>query len=172
MEAPALKTDRLTLRGITMHDWEAYAVMWADPRVTAFIGGAPRPRDVAWTKFGQAAAMWTLFGYGNWVVIDRANAMFLGVCGLAQYERGIPEIAGFPEAGWAFAAASWGRGIASEAIGAMVGWADSNGIVETRCLIDDGNVASVKVATRHGYLPCATLPDKQVFTRRAPSAPD
>ena len=172
MDAPTLTTDRLILRGITMQDWEPYTAMWSDPRVTAFIGGAPRPREVAWTKFGQAAAMWTLFGYGNWAVIDRADATFLGVCGLAQYERGIAELARFPEAGWAFAAPSWGRGIASEAISAIVGWADTHGIAETRCLIDDGNVASVKVATRNGYAPCATLPDKQVFRRRAPSVPD
>jgi RimJ/RimL family protein N-acetyltransferase len=170
MDAPTLMTDRLILRGIAMQDWEPYAAMWADLRVTAFIGGEPRPRDVAWTKFGQAAAMWGLFGYGNWAVIDHADATFLGVCGLAHYERGIPELGGFPEAGWAFAAASWGRGIASEAIGAVVAWADANQILETRCLIDDGNVASVKVAQRNGYSPCATLPDKQVFRRRAPSA--
>ena len=155
-----------------MDDWEPYAAMWADPRVTAFIGGAPRARDLAWTKFGEAAAMWTLFCYGNWAVIERADATFLGVCGLAQYERGIPDLAGFPEAGWAFAAASWGRGIASEAIAAVVGWADANDLAETRCLIDDDNRASVRVAMRNGYRPCASLPDKQVFRRRAPSAPD
>ena len=170
MMMPMLETQRLTLRGLTMDDWEPYAAMWADPRVTAFIGGAPRPRDLAWTKFGQAVAMWHLFGYGNWAVIDRADATFLGVCGLAQYERGIAELAGFPEAGWAFAAASWGRGIASEAIGAVVGWADADGIAETRCLIDDANGASIKVAARNGYLPCASLPDKKVFRRPAPSA--
>ena len=169
MTAPRLTTSRLILRGLTMDDWEPYAAMWADPRVTAFIGGEPRSRDVAWTKFGQAAAMWTLFDYGNWAVIDGADATFLGVCGLAQYERGIPELGGFPEAGWAFAAASWGRGIASEAVGAVVDWADANRIMETRCLIDDGNAASVKVATRNGYVPCAALLDKQVFRRPWPS---
>jgi RimJ/RimL family protein N-acetyltransferase len=169
MIAPVLTTDRLVLRGLCIDDWEPYAAMWADARVTAYIGGEPRARDLAWTKFGQAAAMWTLFGYGNWAVIDRADATFLGVCGLAQYERGIAELAGFPEAGWAFAADSWGRGIASEAIAAVVDWADAHGITETRCLIDDGNVASVRVATRNGYRPCATLPDKQVFRRQAPS---
>jgi RimJ/RimL family protein N-acetyltransferase len=166
---PTLNTDRLSLRAIAMEDWEPYAAMWADPRVTTHIGGEPRPRDVAWIKFGQAAGMWNLFGYGNWTVIDRADATFLGVCGLAQYERGITELGGFPEAGWAFAAESWGRGIASEAISAMVGWADANGISETRCLIDDANIASIKVAMRNGYEPCALLPDKKVFRRLAPS---
>lgn len=172
MDAPTLTADRVTLRGLTMADWDAYAAMWADPKVTAFIGGEPRPRDLAWVKFGQAAGMWSLFGFGNWSVIDRTDQAFLGICGFAVYERGIAELEGFPEAGWAFAASSWGRGIAHESIDAIHRWADAGGLSETRCLIDDGNVASIKVAARVGYAPIATLDGRRVFTRRAASAPD
>jgi RimJ/RimL family protein N-acetyltransferase len=168
MDAPTLQTERLTLRAITMADWEPYAAMWADPRVTEFIGGEPRARDMAWPKFGQAVGMWNLFGYGNWAVIDRIEAMFMGVCGFAHYERGIVELAGFPEAGWAFAAESWGRGIASEAIAAIVVWADANDIVESRCMIDNGNIASAKVATRNGYIRCASVDGAVIYRRTAP----
>jgi RimJ/RimL family protein N-acetyltransferase len=169
MDAPTLTTDRLILRALTMRDWEAYATMWEDPRVTAFIGGQPRPRDVAWPKFGQAVAMWALVGYGNWAVIDRADDTFLGVAGLSDFKRGIDELEGYPEAGWAFAAASWGRGIASEAIGAVTGWADAAGIAETRCMIDHGNLASAKVAARCGYLPFAKLTGERTAYRRGNS---
>jgi len=168
LDAPLLMTDRLALRGLTMADWEPYAAMWADRRVTAFIGGTPRPRDVAWPKFCQSAGMWALFDYGMWAVIDRTDATFLGLCGFAQYERGIEELAGFPENGWAFAAQSWGRGIASEAIAATLAWADARGISETRCVIDDANAASVTVAQRCGYAPFAQLAAARVFRRRAP----
>lgn len=168
MDAPTITTDRLTLRAITMADWEPYAAMWADPRVTEYIGGTPRTREMAWPKFGQAVGMWSLFGYGNWAVTGRIDATFMGVCGFAQYERGIAELGGFPEAGWAFTAESWGRGVASEAIAAIVVWADANDIAETCCLIDDANIASVKVATRNGYVPFVTLPDMRVFRRAAP----
>jgi RimJ/RimL family protein N-acetyltransferase len=166
MDTPTLTTARLTLRGLSMADWEAYATMWADPRVTAFIGGQPRPRDVAWPKFGQAAAMWTLVGYGNWAVIESADSTFLGIAGLSDFKRGIVELEGYPEAGWAFAAASWGRGIASEAIAAVTGWADTAGIAETRCMIDHGNIASAKVAARCGFLPFAELGDERTVFRR------
>jgi RimJ/RimL family protein N-acetyltransferase len=169
--APTLTTDRLILRAITMADWEPYATMWSDPRVTTFIGGVPRPRDVAWPKFGQAVAMWALVGYGNWAVIDRADSTFLGVAGLSDFKRGIAEMDIFPEAGWAFAAASWGRGVASEAISAVTGWADAAGLTETRCMIDHANVASAKVAERCGYVPFAQLDgDRQAFRRRAPNS--
>ncbi len=172
MDMPTLRTRSLILRATTMADWAAYAAMWADPRVTAHIGGAPRPRDVAWTKFGQSVAMWTLFGYGMWTVVDGNEARFLGLCGFARYERDILELEGFPEAGWAFAPQSWGRGVASEAVGAIVAWADANDIAETRCMIDDANHASVRVATRNGYTPFAALCDKKIFRRRAPSPAD
>jgi RimJ/RimL family protein N-acetyltransferase len=171
MIAPTLTTDRLTLRGLSMADWEAYATMWEDPRVTAFIGGQPRPRDVAWPKFGQAAAMWTLVGYGNWAVIARADATFLGVVGLSDFKRGIAELEDYPEAGWAFAAASWGRGIASESIAAVTGWADAAGIAETRCMIDHGNIASTKVAMRCGYLPFGELAGERTAFRRPARKP-
>ena len=35
-------------------------------------------------------------------------------------------------------------------------------------VIDDANLASVRVATRNGYVPCVTLPDKRIFRRTAP----
>ncbi len=171
MDAPTLSTERLTLRGLSMADWEAYAMMWEDPRVTAFIGGQPRPRDVAWPKFGQAAAMWGLVGYGNWAVIDQADGAFLGVAGLSDFKRGIAELEGYPEAGWAFAAASWGRGIASEAMAVVTAWADMAGIAETRCMIDHGNIASAKVAERCGYQPFAELAGGRAAFRRPSRAP-
>jgi RimJ/RimL family protein N-acetyltransferase len=170
MDAPTLTTHRLILRALTMADWEAYATMWEDARVTAFIGGQPRTRDVAWPKFGQAAGMWALVGYGNWAVIDRADATFLGVAGLSDFKRGIAELEGYPEAGWAFAAASWGQGIASEAIGAVTDWTDAAGIAETRCMIDHGNLASAKVAARCGYVPFAELEGaRRAFRRPSPA---
>lgn len=166
MKAPTLKTEHLILRGLTMADWEPYATMWADPRVTTFIGGQPRPRDVAWLKFCQAAGMWALVGHGNWAIVDRSDNAFLGVAGLSDFKRGIAELEGYPEAGWAFAAASWGRGVASEAIAAVNNWADAAGIAETRCMIDHANLASAKVAARCGYQPFAELAGERTAFRR------
>jgi RimJ/RimL family protein N-acetyltransferase len=148
---PTLTTDRLTLRAISPDDWEPYAAMWADPRVTEFIGGEPRAPSVAWPKFVQSTGFWLLFGYGYWTITDR-DGRFIGIGGFAQQARGIPELVGHPECGWTFVADVWGRGIASEAVAAMVDWADGALAVETRCLIDRNNAPSIKVATRNGYV--------------------
>jgi RimJ/RimL family protein N-acetyltransferase len=168
---PILTTDRLTLRAISMTDWDAYAAMWADERVTTFIGGEPRPRDVAWMKFCQSIGLWSLLGYGYWTVLDRAQGGFLGIAGFAQFERGYPALGGYPEAGWAFVADAWGRGIASETVAAILIWADKHlPADETRCMIDHGNPASAAVAQRNGYVLTDELANGMpVFRRRAPS---
>lgn len=152
MEAPTLTTKRLILRATRKDDFQAYAAMWSDPRVTDFIGGAPRPRNEAWLRFATGAGLWPILGYGYWIVTDRETDALVGVGGLAVFERGIEELNGFPEAGWAFTADSWGKGYASEMVAAVLGWADQSlAAPEVRCIIDPGNDASVRVAAKNGF---------------------
>jgi RimJ/RimL family protein N-acetyltransferase len=60
------------------------------------------------------------------MIDDRATGEFLGEGGFADFRRGIPELEGVPEMGWAFVRSAWGRGLASEAVAAMLSWADAN----------------------------------------------
>jgi RimJ/RimL family protein N-acetyltransferase len=61
---PVIETDRLRLREHRLSDKDVHIAMWADPRVTRFIGGEPRAPDVAWGKFLSSAGMWPVLGYG------------------------------------------------------------------------------------------------------------
>lgn len=152
MIAPTLHTERLTLRPLSLGDWEAYAAAWADPRLTEFIGGQPRTRTESWGKFLQGIGLWPLFGYGYWSFVDRENGAFLGNGGLASFERGLPELESYPEAGWAFVPDAWGRGLATEAMAAILAWADEAlDRPEIRCIIDPGNTASQRVAAKLGF---------------------
>ncbi len=152
-EAPRLETSRLFLRAQMLADFEDYATMWADPRVTGFIGGEPRPRDAAWRRFGQGSGLWPLIGHGAWSVTWRNGGGYLGTVVLANFERGMPELAGAPEAGWAFAAPAWGQGVASEAVSTMMAWADAAlDVPEIRCIIDPGNAPSIRVAEKTGFI--------------------
>jgi RimJ/RimL family protein N-acetyltransferase len=150
---PTILTERLILRPLSLDDWEAYAAAWADPQMTAFIGGQPRDRTTSWAKFTSAAGLWPIVGYGYWSFIDRKTDTFLGTGGLARHERGLADLEGFPEAGWAFVPGAWGRGLATEAIRAVLNWSDSErGAPEVRCIIDPGNTASIRVAEKLGFV--------------------
>ncbi len=157
MLAPTLTTDRLILRATQLDDFGSYAAIWADPRVTDYIGGTPRSRAESWLRFGLGAGLWSLHGFGYWMIVERETGTLAGVGGLGNFERGLAELLGFPEAGWALGADHWGKGYATEAVGAIVAWADAALAHEIRCIIDPGNMASVRVAEKHGFAKCGEL---------------
>jgi RimJ/RimL family protein N-acetyltransferase len=171
MIAPTLVTDRLSIEPMALAHWEEYAAAWADPRMTEFIGGAPRIRNVSWAKMLQGIGLWSLLGYGYWSFVERATGKFVGNGGLAQFERGIPELEGYPEAGWAFAPDAWGKGYATEAMAAILAWAGAAKLGEIRCIIDPGNAASHNVAAKLGFEKFADSHDvmgKLFIYRRVP----
>ncbi len=88
--------------------------MWADERVTSFIGGAAAGSQDQLDQVHSGRGLWPLMGYGYWLAFERDGGALAGVGGLARFERGVPSLEGYPEAGWAFGADSWGKGYATE----------------------------------------------------------
>ena len=149
--APTLTTERLTLRGHHPDDLDALAAMWAEPAVYERIGGKPRHPEDVWIRLLRSIGQWTAFGYGAWVVCDRATGDVLGDMGLLESRREITPALLAPEAGWTLATAAHGKGYAGEAMRAILDWADARGIGQTCCIIDPGNAASIRLAEKLGY---------------------
>lgn len=156
--APVIETARTILRPHTHADFEPFAKMWADPVVTEHFGRT-FDRGESWTRFLRSVGLWPILGFGYWAVEDRVSGAYLGLVGIADFERGIPEIAGVPEAGWVLGAAAHGRGIATETVAAMMRWADGTiDAPRTCCIIDPSNTGSFNVADKMGYVRGATVP--------------
>ena len=149
---PIIETARLRLRPQRLSDKDAHIAMWADARVTRFIGGEPRAPDVSWGKFLSAAGLWPVMGFGYWVFADKASDRLIGMGGLSYFGRGIAELEGVPEAGWAFDADHWGAGYATEAMAAVLNWADDRlDAAQIRCIIEPGHAGSERVAAKLGF---------------------
>lgn len=151
MSAPTLTTDRLTLRGHHPDDLDALAAMWAEPGVYAMIGGKPRAREEVWIRLLRSIGQWAAFGYGAWVACDRVTGAVLGDIGLLESRRAIVPPLTAPETGWTLVPAAHGKGYANEAMRAVLDWADGQGLARTCCIIDPGNVASIRLAEKLGY---------------------
>lgn len=166
LAVPALDTERLTLRGHTLADFEACAAMWADPLVTRHIGGRPSSEEEVWARVLRYAGLWALLGFGYWVVRERATGRFVGEVGLADFRRDLtPALGDAPEVGWALAPWAHGRGFATEAVRAALAWGDAHlGPSRTACLITPENVASIRVAAKCGYRETARATYKGVGT--------
>lgn len=163
MTAPTLQTARLTLRPHKVEDYAACRILWADSDVVRHIGGVPQDAQAVWFRLLRYAGMWSMLGHGMWVIEDRDSGTFLGEAGLLSAERGLPELEGVPEAGWVLGPDAWGRGIATEAMQAVLDWADAHvDSPSLRCIIDPDNAASIKVAEKLGFVP---LTDTQLGGR-------
>ncbi len=152
-DVPVLETDRLVLRGHVPDDLADCTAIWGDPLVTRFIGGQPLSREQVWVKLLRNVGHWSLFGFGFWVVCDKGSGSVIGEVGLAEFKRDIqPSFEGTPEIGWVVAPRAHNRGFATEAVRAALGWFESQfGGRQTVCLIDPGNVPSLRVAAKCGY---------------------
>jgi RimJ/RimL family protein N-acetyltransferase len=153
IEVPILETERLRLRGHRLEDFAHCAAMWADPKVTQYVGGKPLTEEESWTKFLRYAGHWSLLGFGYWVVEEKATGNFAGEMGFADYKRDLqPSLKGVPEIGWVLAAEAHGKGYATEAVRALVAWGDAHfNSARTACIIAPENLASIRVAVKCGY---------------------
>lgn len=153
MDIPRVETERLILRGQTVEDFPAFAAMWADPVVTRYIGGVPLGEEDAWAKFLRIAGHWALMGYGFWAIEEKASGRRVGEAGILNVKRDIvPSFHGVPELGWGLVPEVHGKGYATEAVRAIVQWAqDRFGKVRMVCIIDPDNAPSLRVAARAGF---------------------
>jgi RimJ/RimL family protein N-acetyltransferase len=150
--APVLVTERLILRGHTAADLAGCLALWTDPGVTPFLGGNASEQEV-WNRLLRYAGMWSLLGYGYWAVTDRKNGDFLGEAGLADMKREMtPPLGAVPESGWSLRAHVHGRGLAHEAMQAVLNWADKQlSHLQTCCIISPTNAPSLRLAEKLGY---------------------
>jgi len=144
VEAPVLRSARLTLGPILPEYFETFAATMAGERAR-FVGG-PMSREVSWRQFATEIGHWGMRGYGNFAVTETASGDFIGLIGPWSPE-GWPE----PEIGWLLLDGYTGKGYAAEAGARARDWAyETLGWTTTISLIDERNSGSIGVAKRLG----------------------
>ena len=102
-----ISTERLILRNWHDSDRLPFNAMGRDPAIMEFLGPlqTQAETDAAIARLqGFAAA----YGQTFWAVERRADAQFLGFCGLKIAPENIPGIKGAIEIGWRLRPDAWG----------------------------------------------------------------
>lgn len=147
-----LRTERLILRPVTVHDHTALLGHWTDPEVRRFLfDDEVLPPDEILTVIAESASTFADGGYGIWVI--QAAGELAGTAGLRPLENlGIELV-------YSLAPPAWGKGYATEAAGAVLDYAFGQlGLPEVLAEIDQGNAASVAVIERLGMVPYDLVP--------------
>lgn len=146
----AVVTERLRGRRPAEDDLDDLVRIWTDPRVPEYAWPA-RMRTVEDVRriLSASIAHWERWGFGPWIVVERATHAVVGRVGLAHTRvAGRPEV----ELAWFVDAGAWGRGYATEMAREAVGAAF--GPLELATLVSfttPANAASQAVMRKLGF---------------------
>lgn len=151
-EGPVIETSRLILRQNRPSDLEDRIAITGDPEFMRYIGGA-HDRQENWARLMRHIGHWAVFGFGLFAIEEKGSGKYLGNVGLAHFERGLgADFDPYPEAAWMIAQWAEGKGYASEAMTAVLGWHERKfGAGQQVCIIDPDNAASLRLAARLGF---------------------
>jgi ribosomal-protein-alanine N-acetyltransferase len=181
-----LTTRRLVLRRLSVADLDPLAAIYADPEVRRFFSEGPLTREETREEIDWMLEVdYPKYGYGLWATVLRDTGAFIGRCGLLPWpvtvsdraalgltppeERPSPGRLVEVEVAYLLAKEHWGCGLATEAARAIASFGfatlDVNRLI---CLIDEDNVASLRVATKIGMTLDGTVElDDEVFPLRS-----
>jgi RimJ/RimL family protein N-acetyltransferase len=150
-----LETERFDLWKPQRDDLAGLCELVADEETRRYLGHTSRDEKAQWERLMRNAGSWALHGYGTFIVRPRGCGDIIATCGIFHSWRGFgPDIEfdDLPEAGWIVRRDYWGQGIAGEVMSAVLAWFDEAiGPRRIVCMIEDGNVASQRVAARLGF---------------------
>ena len=146
---PTLRTPRLWLRQLTMADVDVVFRIQSDPRVTRYLGRDPHSsREHSEKRVAEAIAA---AGEGRairWGITLRQGGELAGTVGFWHWNK--PHFCS--EIGYELSPSHWGRGIMTEAIGAVLGYGfGPMGLHRVEANIDPDNHGSRRVLEKLGF---------------------
>ncbi len=143
-----IATERMILRRFSVDDAGDFLDLNSDPEVVRYAEKTVmKSLDEARRALLDAPLKdYDRYGYGRLAVILKADEELVGFCGM----KFLPEL-GLNELGYRLKKKCWGRGLATEAAAATLGYARSTlGLDYVIALIVEGNSASVRVVEKLG----------------------
>ncbi len=145
----ATETDRMLIRHLSLEDLAELAVMLADPEVMHHsVRGVMTQEDtrgfIAW-----CISLYERCGYGPFALEDKASSALIGFCGLSpQTVGGVEEV----HVGYRLARRFWARGLATEAVRAVVtGGLRQHGLESVIAIVEPDHPASCRVVEKAGF---------------------
>ena len=142
-----LETARLILRRPRIGDADAVIAAYAgDAEVTRYLSW-PRHRSVEQTRafLGFSDDEWGRWPAGPYLIAEKGSGRLVGATGLAF------ESPWCASTGYVLARDAWGRGLATEALAAMVDVAASTGVIRLYALCHTNHAASRRVLEKGGF---------------------
>jgi RimJ/RimL family protein N-acetyltransferase len=153
MSPLVLSTPRLTLTPVALTDYDDLIALWRDEAFTRHITGRALSGEEVWFRLLRDLGHWSALGHGNWIMRLTETGAFVGSVGVLDYHRDVSPPMDGPELGWGIGGAFHGQGLAGEGVTAALAWADTVlKAPRTVCMIGPGNLSSLRLAGRAGFV--------------------
>src|ERR1700722_18934751 len=148
-----LESERLLFREHQRGDLEDYCTLEADVEVRRYVGGAPRPHEVAVRRFRDRFLKNAARKLALRATIFKADGRYIGYSGLYPNFRPDGSVRGEAVLAFCLAREYWGRGLVTEAGRAFV----NLGFEQLRlkrivAVADVRNAASIHVLEKLGFV--------------------
>jgi len=169
MTTDQISSARLRLVPLTVGDAAEMVDVLSGEALYAYTGGAPPGLYELRARYARQAAGWSPDGreqWRNWILRREPGGEAVGyVQATISGEGRRAEIA------WVVGLRWQGRGYATEAARALVGWLDARGVQVVQAHIHPEHAASAAVARRAGLRPSGVTEDgEQLWLRDRPAA--
>ena len=147
---PVLETERFLLRAVTSNDVDDIFRIMSDPRVKRYFGSLPMVAPVeAEQRVQRIQTAFQEHSGIRWAIADRANGQLIGTAGFWRLIK--PHFRA--EVGYELAPEWWGRGVMTEALGALLGFGFTRmGLHSIEAQIHPDNSASRRVLEKLGFV--------------------
>ena len=151
---PLLTTPRFGLWQPQAGDLDSLVALVDHAETLRFLGPARADRQNQFERLLRNAGSWALHGYGTFAVRPHGSDELVASCGVFRSFRGFGKgLDDVPEAGWIVRHDHCGQGIALEVMEAVLAWSDAwHRLTRIACMIEEGNLASERVAARLGFV--------------------
>ncbi len=113
-------SERLGYRLLKASDFADYFKLDSDPQVRAFFPNGHLNAEEVRANIEKNINFFNKNGFGVFIAIELATGEFVGRCGFGAIDTGEIEV------GYVFLKKYWGKGLASEALSALLAWAEHN----------------------------------------------
>ena len=145
-----MESERCILREMTMEDLDAIYELYKPEEITRYIDGLHENRDEEKEIIKvYIENMYRFYGYGMWVVIEKATGQLIGRAGLNHFEAG-EQIQ--LELGYVIAQDKQKQGYATEVCRGILDYVKNElDFSAVYCLIQKENLASIHLAEKLGF---------------------
>lgn len=145
-----IETERCYLREITLEDLDALYQLYEPEEMTRYMEGLyeDRKKEEEYTK-AYIEKMYPFYGYGLWLVVEKASGAIIGRAGLGNLEvDGEVQL----ELGYLIALEKQRQGFGYEVCRGILDYArEATDFKTIHCLIQENNKASIGLAEKLGF---------------------